>query len=56
VAGHASCSTAEALFLDVGISVYRSYLERLAATGREDFDGLAWRAVSLVREGQTRFV
>lgn len=56
VAGHASCSTAEALFLDVGVSVYRGYLRRLVANEKEDFDGLMWRSVSLVREGQTHFV
>ncbi len=42
--------------LDVGVSVYRGYLRRLVALKKEDFDGLMWRAVSLVREGQTRFV
>jgi DNA helicase-4 len=56
VAGHTSCPAAEALFLDVGVSIYRGYLQRLAAVKKEDFDGLMWRAVSLVREGQTRFV
>ncbi len=56
VAAHTPCSTAEALFLDVGVSVYRGYLQRLAALKKEDFDGLMWRSVSLVREGQARFV
>jgi DNA helicase-4 len=56
VAGHAACSTAETGFLDVGISVYRGYLARLVAGKKEDFDGLIWRAVSLVRGRQTRFV
>jgi len=56
VNGHSPCSTAESLFLDVGTSVYRGYLERLAAYKKEDFDGLIWRSVSLVRDGQTRFV
>lgn len=56
VAGHTSCSTAEALFLDVGVLIYRGYLQRLIANEKEDFDGLMWRSVSLVREGQTRFV
>jgi DNA helicase-4 len=55
IAGHTTCSTAEKLFLGVGVSVYRGYLERLAAGKKEDFDGLMWRAVSLVRDGQTRF-
>jgi len=55
IAGHTACSTTEALFLDVGVSVYRGYLERLAAGKKEDFDGLMWRSVLRVREGQTRF-
>jgi DNA helicase-4 len=55
IAGHTACSTAEALFLDVGVSVYRDYLERLAAGKKEDFDGLMWRSVLQVRKGQTRF-
>jgi DNA helicase-4 len=56
VAGHAACSTAEALFLDIGVSVYGGYMRRLAATEKEDFDGLMWRAVSLVGGGRTHFV
>jgi len=55
VAGHRAFSRAESLFLDVGVSVYRGYLQRLAAENKEDFDGLMWRSVSLVREGWTRF-
>ncbi|MBI1930089.1 UvrD-helicase domain-containing protein [Candidatus Poribacteria bacterium] len=55
VAGHTACLTAEAMFLDVGVSIYRGYLERLVAGKKEDFDGLMWRSVSLVRDGQTQF-
>lgn len=55
VAGHRACSKSESLFLDVGVSVYRGYLQRLAAGKKEDFDGLMWRSVSIVREGRTRF-
>lgn len=55
VAGHTPCSTAEAMFLNVGISIYRGYLKRLVANEKVDFDGLVWRAVSLVRQDQTRF-
>ncbi|PLS83124.1 MAG: DNA helicase UvrD, partial [Actinobacteria bacterium] len=56
VAGHIPCSTAEALFLEVGVSIYWGYLRRLVANNKEDFDGLMWRSVSLLREGQSRFV
>ncbi len=55
VAGRRACSKAESLFLKVGVSVYRGYLQRLASGNKEDFDGLMWRSVALVREGQTRF-
>jgi DNA helicase-4 len=53
---HTPCSRAEALFLDMGASVYRGYLTRLAENQKEDFDGLMWRAVALVRGGQNHFV
>jgi DNA helicase-4 len=53
---HAVATSAEAGFLNVGGSVYRGYLRRLAATQKDDFDGLIWRAASLIREGHTLFV
>lgn len=56
VAGHTPCSAAECLFLEVGVSVYKGYLERLNDNKKEDFDGLMWRAVSEVRDGKTIFV
>lgn len=55
ICGHASCSEAEELFLQVGASVYRGYLERLALTSSEDFDGLMWRSIKLLRDGNSRF-
>lgn len=56
IEAHSPCSNAEELFLGVAASVYGSYLQRLASRSKEDFDGLIWRAVSKVRDGQTRFV
>jgi len=56
IANHTPCLTAEALFLDLGLSIYRGYRERLLAIEKQDFDGLLWSAISLVREGRTRFV
>jgi DNA helicase IV len=56
VDAHRPCSTAERLFLDVGVSVHQGYMERLIEIQKEDFDGLMWRAVALLRDGQTRFV
>ncbi|MPZ49823.1 MAG: AAA family ATPase [Dehalococcoidia bacterium] len=56
IAGHRACSNAEKLFLEVALPVYESYLRRLADLNKEDFSGLVWRAVALVRNGQTSFV
>jgi len=52
---HKAASTAEQLFLGIGLEIYRAYLRRLTSRNREDFDGLMWRAADLVRGGQTRF-
>ena len=56
VEAHEPISVAEGLFLGVGQSVYAGYLQRLAAEPADDFDGLMWRAVRTVRDGETRFV
>ncbi len=56
ISGHVSCSQSEELFLRIGKSVYCGYMQRLAEGGKEDFDGLMWRAERAVREGLTRFV
>jgi DNA helicase-4 len=55
VAAHRACSTAEGLFLEIGVSIYTSYLQRLTTKNEEDFDGLMWRSASLIRQGQTQF-
>ena len=56
IAKHKPCSTAEELFINVGASIYQGYLKRLRNKQKEDFDGLMWRSVTLVRNGLTRFV
>ena len=56
IVAHRAGSSAEALFLKVGTSIYRGYLDRLASVGEEDFDGVMWRSIALVRGGRTRFV
>ena len=53
---HIPLDSAERLFLQAALPIYRGYLERLDKSGREDFDGLMWRAIELVRDGVTRFV
>lgn len=52
---HRALDSMEDMFLDVGISVHREYLLRLATVAKEDFDGLMWRAVALVQSGSSRF-
>jgi DNA helicase-4 len=53
---HSSITESERLFLEVGASVYSGYVQRLKAAKQEDFDGLMWRAVALLKEGQSHFV
>ena len=48
-------SSVERMFLELVQPLYASYLQRLAATGEEDFDGLMQRAASVVSSGLTRF-
>ncbi len=48
-------SSVEEQFLEISQYLYSAYLERLRATGEEDFDGLMQRAASSIREGQTIF-
>lgn len=55
VAGHRPLTPFEAGFLEIGRSVYTAYLERLGVTSQEDFDGLMWRAINYLHDGQTRF-
>ena len=48
-------SDVERRFLELAQIFYQSYLERLQATGDEDFDGLMQRAADIVKSGQTVF-
>ena len=52
---HEPISQAERLFLDVAAAVNSGYLRRLESKHLEDFAGLMWRSVALLREGQSRF-
>ena len=45
----------EATFYQVVSGIYTDYLERLDATGEEDFDGLILRAVNAIESGRTAF-
>lgn len=55
-ASHVAVTRPESLFLEVAQSVYVGYLDRLKARGKDDFDGLLWRAAALAEGGTTRFV
>lgn len=55
VNAHTPCSTAESLFLDIGISVYEDYQNILTEKCKEDFDGIMWRAVTRVHNSETFF-
>lgn len=48
-------STVEEQFLEIAQHLYGGYLNRLNATGEEDFDGLMQRAAKSIQEGQTIF-
>jgi DNA helicase-4 len=52
---HSPDSESEALFLEIGLSVFEAYLTHLKAEGKEDFNGLVWRAIEHIREGNVRF-
>ncbi len=42
-------------FLDLAVTFYRAYLERLQITGEDDFDGLIQKSAELVASGKTIF-
>lgn len=52
---HSPLSQVEAMFLKLLVTLYAAYLDRLSATGEEDFDGLMQRAAALVTAGATKF-
>jgi DNA helicase-4 len=55
IEAHAPITAAEKKFLEIGRSSYRRYIEKLKQTDQEDFDGLVWRAIELLKRGFTRF-
>ena len=46
----------ELLFANLAEKFYRSYLNRVKATGQDDFDGLMIRAIDKVYAGETMFL
>lgn len=55
IATHHCVSDVELRFLELAQTFYKSYLERLQATGEDDFDGLMQRAAEIIASGQTVF-
>ena len=55
VNNHDCVSKVEQDFLNLAQVFYKSYLERLQATGEEDFDGLMQKATKIVAAGTTEF-
>ncbi len=45
----------ETMFHDLALTLYDAYLNRLKATGEEDFNGLMQRAVDLINGGKVSF-
>jgi len=56
IEAHPVQSPVEAMFLKLAHRLYAAYLDRLAATGEDDFDGLMQRAADNINEGQTIFL
>lgn len=52
---HQPLTAGESAFTEAGRWLYRRYLERLAATGDDDYDGLLETAIGLIASGHTRF-
>jgi DNA helicase-4 len=52
---YAALSPVEGLFLSLAHRLYIAYLDRLSATGEDDFDGLLKRAAEVINAGKTLF-
>ena len=55
VDSYSQLSVVEKLFLELEHGLYAAYLERLCASGEEDFDGLMQRATEAISAGHTSF-
>jgi DNA helicase-4 len=53
---HATSNDAEEQFLSIGKIIYEDYTKRLEDEEKDDFDGLLWRAIQCVHEGNSSFV
>ena len=55
IENHNSTCPEERLFIHLAYELYHLYLQRLTATGKEDFDGLLMRSAQLVEQGTSGF-
>lgn len=55
IRAHDPASPVEKMFLALGVEVFAAYVDRLAATGDEDFDGLMQKAAERIRGGVHTF-
>ncbi len=55
VEAHSPISSVEESFLKLAIEIYAGYMERLSASGEDDFNGLLQRAARAIEQGQTVF-
>jgi DNA helicase-4 len=55
LAVHRPICQAERMFVELAPTLYGAYLERLAATGEDDFDGLVQKATAAILGGQTQY-
>ena len=55
IAEHLPATDGERLFLDVISELYQGYLDGLNKTESDDFDGLLWRSIDVLRRGSSRF-
>lgn len=56
ISRHSCLSPVEGMFLTIAQRIYQTYLDRLSATGEDDFDGLLQQAIELIDKGDTCFV
>lgn len=52
---HSALTPEESAFIEIACSIYDAYLNRISATGEDDFDGLMRRATEEVNRGNTIF-
>lgn len=55
IRSYSPLSSVEGMFLELAHVLYAAYLNRLASTGEEDFDGLMQRAAQAVESGAASF-